>query len=95
MTRYSRFYLTVPLYSSLVYKSPNTSALNGKVSPEDERRRLLTFADPIHTVDLGQYVKHCLSKAVKICGGDEKFREDWLVHVDKEVLDGFAELGVM
>ncbi len=74
MTRYSRFYLTVPLYSSLVYKSPNTSALNGKVSPED---------------------KHCLSKAVKICGGDEKFREDWLVHVDKEVLDGFAELGVM
>ena len=36
-----------------------------------------------------------LAMAVRAVGGEERFRDEWLVNVDREVAEGFARLGIM
>jgi hypothetical protein len=40
-------------------------------------------------------VREHLQAAIVAQGGEERFREEWLGRVDKDVLRGFGELGVM
>ncbi|KAI4759022.1 ARM repeat-containing protein [Aureobasidium sp. EXF-3400] len=64
-------------------------------APEDERRRALTFADPVHNVRTSQWIKHYLQIAIQAAGGQEAFQNEWLVNVDKDVIAAFGELGIM
>ncbi len=63
-------------------------------SAEDERRRKLDFADPVRRVDVKEFVRERLEGAVQNAGGREAF-EVWVENVDKDVLRGFGELGVV
>nr|KMM70088.1 KapH [Coccidioides posadasii RMSCC 3488] len=62
--------------------------------PETTRRRVWTLADPIHQINIRDYVTEHLRALVEVCGGIDRFREEWLVNVDKEVVNEFAKLGV-
>lgn len=55
----------------------------------------LTQSDPVHAVNVVEFIKHHLAKVQGENGGPGRFREDWVVNVDKYVLEGFAKLGVI
>lgn len=64
-------------------------------SPEDVRRREIMAADEIHTINLPAFVKETLSRTVQAVGGEAVFQQEWIVNVDRDILDGFVKLGVM
>jgi len=63
-------------------------------APEDERRRNMVFSDPVHRINVKEYIKGHLQGAIANSGGEEKFQE-WLGHVDHDVVKGFGALGVL
>ncbi|KAF2711860.1 ARM repeat-containing protein [Pleomassaria siparia CBS 279.74] len=64
-------------------------------APEDARKRQLIYADPIHQINLVAYVREHLQQAIQASGSEQQFQEEWLGRVDKDVLKGFSELGIM
>lgn len=62
---------------------------------EVEGQRKLMFADPVHRVDLKPFIREHLQYAIASSGGsNEAFQEQWVVNVDKDVLQGFSKLGI-
>lgn len=82
---------------SLVYAGNGTSSEEGEEvgpeAPEDAKRRQLTYSDEVHAVNLVEFVRHYLQQAIAASGGS--FEQEWLVNVDKDVVGGFTQLGVM
>ncbi|KAK5122921.1 hypothetical protein LTR85_003486 [Meristemomyces frigidus] len=76
-------------YANSVPEAPSDTA----EAPEDSRRRRLTYSDEVHTVNLPDFVRTRLQQAISACGGS--FEQDWLVNVDKEVVNSFSQLGIM
>jgi len=68
---------------------------SGPSSADEVRRKLVFKLDPVHSVDLQVLVKECLGRFIERCGGEEGFRNEVLVNVDKEVIDAFVGLGIM
>ncbi|KAH3940284.1 hypothetical protein HBH53_219710 [Parastagonospora nodorum] len=64
-------------------------------APEDIRKRELIYSDPVHQINLVAFVREHLQQAVQAAGGEQRFQEDWLANVDKDVVKGFGELGIM
>lgn len=62
-------------------------------SAEDTRRRLSSGRDPVHTVHTLNFVQERLQGVVERVGGGEVFQNTYLVNVDKDVLEGFQQLG--
>jgi len=85
-----------PKIDSLVYKPgqlPNPES--EPISSDEKRRTTLNRMDAIHTVNLLDLVRSCLGSFIQRCGGEEGFRNEVLVNVDKEVIDGFGGLGIL
>ncbi|KAI4091352.1 MAG: hypothetical protein LQ339_008149 [Xanthoria mediterranea] len=62
---------------------------------EVEGQRKLMFADPVHRVDLKPFIREHIQYAIASSGGsNEAFEEQWVVNVDKDVLQGFSKLGI-
>lgn len=80
---------------SLVFGEATGASGEVVESPEDARRRVLTMADDVHTINLTEFIKHHLQQAIGAAGGMESFQEQWLANVDKEVVEGFSKLGIM
>jgi hypothetical protein len=40
-------------------------------------------------------VREHLQQAIQASGGEAQFQEEWLSRVDKDVLQGFSNLGIM
>lgn len=55
----------------------------------------MIYTDPVHTVNIITFIRDHLQHAVETCGGQDRFREEWLVNVDKEVIEAFGKLGIM
>ncbi|USP76368.1 hypothetical protein yc1106_03642 [Curvularia clavata] len=64
-------------------------------APEDVRKRELIYTDPVHQINLVAFVREHLQQAIQQAGGEQAFQKEWLSRVDKEVLKGFGELGIM
>ncbi|KAF2644399.1 ARM repeat-containing protein [Massarina eburnea CBS 473.64] len=64
-------------------------------APEDVRKRVLMYSDPVHRLNLVSFVREHLQQAIQTAGGEGRFQEDWLGRVDKDVLKGFGELGII
>lgn len=62
---------------------------------EDVRKRELIYSDPVHRINLVEFVRVHLQQAIVGVGGEAKFQEEWLSRVDKEVLKGFSDLRIM
>ena len=83
---------------SLVYGNEDAAAENGEMypeSPEGARRKVLMYADIVHNTELPGFVKGHLQAVIAAQGGEARFQEQWLVNVDRDVLEGFAKLGIM
>ena len=80
----------------LVYSSPDAFKPEGiPDSPAAYRQRQLTFVDPVHRVDIREYVRQKLDIAIERCGGMDAFRAQWIENVDKDVVQAFGELGIV
>lgn len=62
--------------------------------PGSARERLQAGADPVHTIHTFNFVKEKLGLLVNIVGGEGAFQENWLINVDKDVLEGYKNLGI-
>lgn len=80
---------------SLVYNDPEALRPEGIEAPADERRRLLTFKDPVHRIDIRDYIHEKLALAIETCGGMEAFQREWVQNVDSDVVSAFGALGVV
>ena len=67
----------------------------GPEAPADERRRTLIFQDPVHRIDIRDYVREKLGIAIEACGGIEAFQREWLQNIDQDVLSGFSALRIV
>jgi hypothetical protein len=74
---------------------PNAFAPSEPEAPEDTRKRELIYSDPVHRLNLVAFVREHLQAAVQSAGGEARFHEEWLARVDKDVVKGFGELGIM
>lgn len=64
-------------------------------APEDVRKRELTYSDPVHAINLVPFIREHIQQVIQLVGGEQQFQEEWLSRVDKEILKGFGELGIM
>ena len=80
---------------TLIYTNPDMGETPAVEAPEDARRKKLTYGDVVHTVNVAQYVKEYLQQAITASGGEQRFQEEWLVNVDRDVLGQFSTLGVL
>jgi len=85
---------TIDYRDALVYTDPDALKGEGFEAPADERRRLLTFQDPVHRIDLRVFIREKLAIAIEGCGGMDAFQRDWVRNVDADVVKGFEELGL-
>ncbi|OXV11008.1 hypothetical protein Egran_01234 [Elaphomyces granulatus] len=63
--------------------------------PESIRRRQWENADIVHNTDIRDFVKKRLQAVIIGCGGEQRFQEEWLVNVDREVTTAFGALGIL
>jgi hypothetical protein len=67
------------------------SSENEFEGPEDVRKRLNACSDPVHVANTFQFVKERIEGAELIVGGKESFLQNWVLNVDKDVLEGFFD----
>ncbi len=79
----------------MIYWDTDNIKASEPEAPEEQRRRDLTFSDPVHTVNVVQFIKDHLQQAIQQCGGENVFRDEWLVNVDVDVVQAFGKLGIM
>ncbi|KAL8901876.1 MAG: hypothetical protein Q9207_004980 [Kuettlingeria erythrocarpa] len=78
----------------LVYTDPD--ALKGEdETAEQEGQRKLIFVDPVHRLDFKLFVREHLQHAIASSGGDKAFLAEFVVNVDREVLQEFEKLGIL
>lgn len=51
--------------------------------------------DPVFRVPVGDFIKHSVRQAIENCGGERIFQDEWLVNVDKHVVEAFRDLGIV
>lgn len=64
-------------------------------SPESTRRRDWENADIVHRINIRDFIKQRLQAVIVGCGGEQRFQEEWLVNVDREVTSAFGALGIL
>ena len=79
----------------LWYTRPNEMPEWPDATPEDGRKRVVSNADPIYTVNVRHYVVKVLGQVMHHwSGGSAAFEREWLSRVDAAVMKGFVELGL-
>ena len=64
-------------------------------SPEEQRRRELTFSDPVHKVNTAEFVKSRIERAIEAAGSQAEFHSQWTVNIDADVLRSFNKLQII
>lgn len=64
-------------------------------APESARRREWENSDAVHSINIRQFVQERLQAVMHACGGAQRFQEEWLVNVDREVVNAFGALGIV
>ncbi|RYO87619.1 hypothetical protein DL762_004163 [Monosporascus cannonballus] len=62
-------------------------------TPKDVKERALFSNDPVTTVQSLPFVKERLHRLVERIGGLQAFHDNWLINVDRDVINGFEALG--
>jgi hypothetical protein len=80
---------------SLVWGQEEVDAGGVLKAPDEIRKHVLSRIDPIHTVNLIDLVGTGLGRFIERCGGEQRFREEVLVNIDSEVINGFGALNII
>ncbi|CAI4218910.1 unnamed protein product [Parascedosporium putredinis] len=60
--------------------------------PKNTRENELMLKDPVHSVHAFEFVKARIADVVQRVGGEQRFQEDWVANVDRDVMDRFQQL---
>lgn len=82
------------IYSADEPTDPNQLKWHDTEPPQSTRERLWSISDPVRKLNIRHFVTEHLSGVVSACGGADAFRDNWLVNVDQDIVNGFAQLGV-
>ena len=73
---------------------PNELKWQETEPPQSTRERMWNITDPVRKLNIRHFVTEHLRGVVNSCGGIDSFKENWLVNVDQDVVNGFGQLGV-
>ncbi|RAL09966.1 putative importin 11 [Aspergillus homomorphus CBS 101889] len=79
----------------IYWNNAQTAASDEHEPPENERRRAWDDMDILHKVNIRDFIRERLRSVIAGCGGEQRFQEDWLLNVDREVVAAFAALGLL
>ncbi|KAL4896681.1 armadillo-type protein [Aspergillus ambiguus] len=78
----------------IYWNAAETGRYDENEPPENERRRQWESSDVLHKINIRDFVRERLRSLIVGCGGEQRFQEDWLLNVDREVVSAFAALGL-
>ncbi|KAH0536577.1 hypothetical protein FGG08_006561 [Glutinoglossum americanum] len=78
----------------LVWSSERHAGHDDMETPEDARLRELTITDATRKINVKDFIKHHLQQAIMNCGGQEAFHSEWLINVDRDVVNDFSKLDI-
>ncbi|OJK02789.1 hypothetical protein ASPACDRAFT_75902 [Aspergillus aculeatus ATCC 16872] len=79
----------------IYWNNAQTAAGDEHEPPENERRRTWDEMDILHKVKIREFIRERLRSVIVGCGGEQRFQEDWLLNVDREVVAAFGALGLL
>ncbi|PYI13913.1 putative importin 11 [Aspergillus violaceofuscus CBS 115571] len=79
----------------IYWNNAQTAAGDDHEPPENERRRAWDEMDILHKVNIREFIRERLRSLIVGCGGEQRFQEDWLLNVDREVVAAFGALGLL
>jgi hypothetical protein len=69
--------------------------LDNSEPPESIRRREWDSSDVVHSINIRHFIHERLQAITHACGGGQRFQDEWLVNVDREVVKAFGALGIL
>ncbi|KAB8260597.1 armadillo-type protein [Aspergillus pseudonomiae] len=79
----------------LVYwNNAETGKWDENEPPENERKRHWENSDILHKISIRDFIRDRLRSLVVGCGGEQRFQDEWLLNVDREVVSAFVALGL-
>ncbi|KIW61288.1 hypothetical protein PV05_01427 [Exophiala xenobiotica] len=64
-------------------------------TPEDGRKRAISNADPIYTINIRHFIASRLRLTMERAGGPQTFEHEWLTRIDGVVLKAFVDLKLL
>ncbi|THC92536.1 hypothetical protein EYZ11_007989 [Aspergillus tanneri] len=78
----------------IYWNSAETGRADENEPPENTRRREWQNSDILHKINIRDFVRERLRSLIAGCGGEQRFQEEWLINVDREVVSAFGALGL-
>ncbi|RAK86197.1 importin 11 [Aspergillus costaricaensis CBS 115574] len=79
----------------IYWNNAQTGAVDEHEPPENVRRREWDNEDVLHKVNIRDFIRERLHSLIVGCGGEQRFQEEWLLNVDREVVASFGALGLL
>ncbi|KAL4911267.1 hypothetical protein BDW74DRAFT_184677 [Aspergillus multicolor] len=79
----------------IYWNNAQTGTYEDTEPPENTRRRDWESSDVVHKTNIRNFVRERLHSLIVGCGGEQRFQEDWLVNVDRDVVAAFAALRLL
>ncbi|KAL4922715.1 armadillo-type protein [Aspergillus aurantiobrunneus] len=79
----------------IYWNNAQTGTYEDNEPPENARRREWESSDVIHKTNIRSFVRERLQSLIVGCGGEQRFQEDWLLNVDREVVAAFGALRLL
>ncbi|KAL2871094.1 putative importin 11 [Aspergillus lucknowensis] len=76
----------------IYWNNAGTGPFNEKEPPENTRKREWESSDVVHKSNIRHFVRERLQSLIVGCGGEQRFQEDWLLNVDRDVVAAFGAL---
>ncbi|PWY72374.1 importin 11 [Aspergillus heteromorphus CBS 117.55] len=80
----------------LIYwnNAQTAAATDDTEPPENIRKRDWDNNDVLHKINIRDFLRERLHALIVGCGGEQRFQEEWLVNVDRDVVGAFGALGL-
>ncbi|KAL4765716.1 putative importin 11 [Aspergillus foveolatus] len=79
----------------IYWNNAQTGTYEDNEPPENTRRREWESSDIVHKTNIREFVRERLQSLIVSCGGEQRFQEDWLLNVDRDVVAAFAALRLL
>ncbi|KAL4810745.1 armadillo-type protein [Aspergillus unguis] len=79
----------------IYWNNAGTAAFEDNEPAESGRRREWESSDIVHKTNIRGFIRERLQSLIVGCGGEQRFQDDWLQNVDRDVVAGFAALRLL
>ncbi|KAE8152145.1 armadillo-type protein [Aspergillus avenaceus] len=78
----------------IYWNNAGTGRWDENEPPENERKRHWDNSDILHQINIRDFIRDRLRSLIVGCGGEQRFQDEWLLNVDREVVAAFGALGL-